>query len=143
MENSIQRVLNGDEQAIAFIIEEQKPRLFAKAFAYTKNKQDAEDIVQETFIKAFQALPKLKNPAYFSTWLYKILLRESYASFKKKQRGVELDDALMREFQVASKETNPDYTELYQALKHLKKDFQFSIICIISTALKCLKLRNY
>ena len=128
MENSIQRVLNGDEQAIAFIIEEQKPRLFAKAFAYTKNEQDAEDIVQETFIKAFQALPKLKNPAYFSTWLYKILLRESYAVFKKKQRGAELDDALMREFQVASEETNPDYTELYQALKHLKKDFQFSII---------------
>lgn len=48
MENSIQRVLNGDEQAIAFIIEEQKPRLFAKAFAYTKNEQDVEDIVQET-----------------------------------------------------------------------------------------------
>jgi len=56
------------------------------------------------------------------------LLRESYAVFKKKQRGAELDDALMREFQVASEETNPDYTELYQALKHLKKDFQFSII---------------
>lgn len=59
MKNSIQRVLNGDEQAMAFILEKEKPRLFAKAYAYTKNKQDAEDIVQETFIKAFEAFPQL------------------------------------------------------------------------------------
>ena len=78
MEQYIQQALAGDEASIQHLTTMHKPRLLAKAYTYVKNKQDAEDIVQETFIKAFSVLAQLKEPKYFATWLYKILIRESF-----------------------------------------------------------------
>ena len=67
MDQYIQQALAGDEIAIWHITTMHKSRLLAKAYTYMKNQQDAEDIVQETLIKAFGALAQLKEPKYFAT----------------------------------------------------------------------------
>ena len=128
MDQYIQQALAGDEIAICHITMMYKPRLLAKAYAYMKNKQDAEDIVQETFIKAFGALPQLKEPKYFATWLYKILIRESFFAMKKKKRTELLELEIMVQLQLLDQENSEDYSELHNAIESLKKDYQMAIV---------------
>lgn len=128
MDQYIQQALAGDEKAICHITMMYKPRLLAKAYAYMKNKQDAEDIVQETFIKAFGALPQLKEPKYFATWLYKILIRESFLAMKKKKRTELLELEIMEQLQLLDQENSEDYSELHNAIESLKKDYQMAIV---------------
>ena len=54
---------------------ENKEKLYRIAFSYTKNKEDALDIVQESVLKALKSANTLKNPQYIKTWYYKILTR--------------------------------------------------------------------
>ena len=65
---------DGDKEAMRTLFEENKKRIFALAFQYTKNAEDAEDILQETFIKAYRFLDKFdfQNGLSFSPWLYRI-----------------------------------------------------------------------
>ncbi|MGN7479564.1 sigma-70 family RNA polymerase sigma factor [Solibacillus silvestris] len=128
MDQYIQQALAGNEIAIRHIMTMHKPRLLAKAYTYMKNKQDAEDIVQETFIKAFGALAQLKDPKYFATWLYKILMRESFSAMKKKKR-TELSEAeIMEQLLLLDQENSEDYSELHNAIESLKKDYQLAIV---------------
>lgn len=127
MEQYIQRALAGDELAIRQITEQHKPRLLAKAYAYSKNKQDAEDIVQETFIKAFEALPQLKEAKYFATWLYKIMIRESIKMMKKQQHTKQLEVEIMANLQLLDQEKSEDYSKLHHAVASLKRDYQIAI----------------
>ena len=128
MEQYIQQALAGDEASIQHLTTMHKPRLLAKAYTYVKNKQDAEDIVQETFIKAFGVLAQLKEPKYFATWLYKILIRESFYAMKKKERTRQLEVELMEQFQLLDQESSKDYSELHNAIASIKKDYQMVII---------------
>ena len=128
MEHYIQQALAGDEIAIAHLTTLHKPRLLAKAYTYMKNKQDAEDIVQETFIKAFGALAQLKEPNYFATWLYKILIRESFFAIKKKERTKLLELEIMEQLQLLDQENSEDYSALHNAVASLKKDYQTAIV---------------
>lgn len=78
----------GDEEAFRLLFEENKQKIFALAFKYTKNREDAEDILQETFIKAYHALDKFhleENPS-FSAWLYRIGINSSIDLIRKKNK---------------------------------------------------------
>ena len=65
---------DGDKEALRTLFEENKRKIFALAFQYTKNAEDAEDILQETFIRAYRFLNKFdfQNGVSFSPWLYRI-----------------------------------------------------------------------
>ncbi|MER2129079.1 sigma-70 family RNA polymerase sigma factor [Solibacillus sp.] len=128
MDQYIQQALTGDEIAIGHLTTMHKPRLLAKAYTYMKNKQDAEDIVQETFIKAFGTLAQLKEPKYFATWLYKILIRESFFAMKKKERTKLLELDIMQQLHLLDQEKSEDFSELHQAVASLKKDYQTAIV---------------
>ncbi|MER2172069.1 MAG: sigma-70 family RNA polymerase sigma factor, partial [Psychrobacillus psychrodurans] len=128
MEQYVLQALAKDEGSIQHLIMIYKPRLLAKAFTYVKNKQDAEDIVQETFIKAFSALAQLKELKYFSTWLHKILIRESFYMLKKQERMKILEVEMLEQFQLLSQENSEDYSALHNAVASLKKDYQMAIV---------------
>lgn len=128
MEHYIQQAIAGDELAIQHLTTMHQPRLLAKAYTYVRNKQDAEDIVQETFMKAFGALPQLKERKYFATWLYKILIRECFHAMKKKERTEQLEEELIEQMQLIDQESSQDYSDLHNALASLKKDYQVAII---------------
>jgi RNA polymerase sigma-70 factor (ECF subfamily) len=64
--------LNGDREAYRTLVERYQSRLMAMAVDILKTREDAEDVVQETFVKAFLSLGQFKGESSFYTWLYRI-----------------------------------------------------------------------
>ncbi|MBL4904986.1 MAG: RNA polymerase sigma factor [Flavobacteriaceae bacterium] len=79
----IEKTLNGDANAYAFLVERYKNMVFTLAIKMTKSREDAEEISQDSFIKAYRYLPKFKGDSKFSTWLYKISYNTCLDSIKK------------------------------------------------------------
>lgn len=70
----VAKVLNGDKQAYALLVEEYKTPVYSLAYRMTRNSQDAEDLAQETFLRAFNQLFRYDTKRSFFTWLYTISL---------------------------------------------------------------------
>ncbi len=89
---------SGDRGAMHELYERHRSRIFGLAYRYVKNIPDAEDILQDTFIKAFQSLQKcqLDENSYFTTWLYRIAVNCAMDHFRK-QRRLEGDDGWQRD----------------------------------------------
>ncbi len=62
----------GDRDAYKTLVERYQSRIFAMALDIVKSREDAEDVVQESFVKAFLSLDKFKGESSFFTWLYRI-----------------------------------------------------------------------
>ena len=81
----INRVLNGEVSSFSFLVDKYKRMALAIALKVVANKSDAEDIVQESFIKAFLQLNKFEKKSNFSTWLYTIVYRTALYDRRKNQ----------------------------------------------------------
>jgi RNA polymerase sigma factor (sigma-70 family) len=86
-EYHIERVLKGDTQAYALLVECYKDLIFTICFRITKNAEDAEECAQDTFLKAFRNIQSFRQEAKFSTWLFRI----AYNTAISKQRKVKVD----------------------------------------------------
>jgi len=78
----------GDFAAFTALIEQYRPRIFGLALKLAKNREDAEDIFQETFLKAIDNIKKFRAESAFGTWLYAIainVVRAKYAEENKKE----------------------------------------------------------
>ncbi|MCM3359444.1 sigma-70 family RNA polymerase sigma factor [Psychrobacillus sp. MER TA 171] len=127
MDQLIKEAINGDSEAFAQLLKLERPRLLAKAYTYTGNREDAEDLVQETFIKAFHSLHQLNQPNYFSTWLFKILIHESYAYLSKRKRTLAIEVKKMEQEKVTNSEYS-SFEALYEALATLKYEYRTAIV---------------
>jgi len=67
------RSTNGDKDAYRLLVERYQARVFAIAYEIVKSREDAEDITQESFVKAFFSLGSFKRESAFFTWLYRIV----------------------------------------------------------------------
>ncbi|MCD4698762.1 MAG: sigma-70 family RNA polymerase sigma factor [Bacteroidales bacterium] len=81
----IQKVIHGDVKAYSMLVEKHKDMVFTIALRIVKNREDAEEIAQDVFIKAYQSLPKFKGTSKFSTWLYKIVYNSAISKIRKKK----------------------------------------------------------
>lgn len=79
----IQKVLKGNTNAFAFLVEKYKTLVFSLSVKMIKNKEEAEEVAQDTFIKAYKNLAKFEGNSKFSTWLYKIAYRNCLDAIKK------------------------------------------------------------
>ena len=68
----VDRARSGDRDAFRTLVESHSRGVFRLAFRMTGNEQDAEDVVQETFLRAYRQLDKFQAKASFSTWLFRI-----------------------------------------------------------------------
>lgn len=68
----VRMTLKGDKEAYRALVERYQGRLFTTALDIVKTREDAEDVVQETFVKAFLSLAQFKGQSSFYTWLYRI-----------------------------------------------------------------------
>ena len=89
----------GNRSAMHELYERNRNRVYSLAYRYTGNVADAEDILQDTFIKAFSSLQKcqLNENSYFATWLYRIAVNCSLDHFRRHRRhenNVELNENL-------------------------------------------------
>lgn len=82
----------GDDNAFYELMQERKEMLYKTAYTYVRNREDALDIVQETVYKAYCSVKKLKEPAFFNTWLIRILINCSLDYMKKKKTIVPMDE---------------------------------------------------
>ena len=83
----ITKVINGDTNAFASLVDTYKNMVFSLAFKMTKNREEAEEISQDTFIKAYRNLSKFKGDSKFSTWLYRIAYHTSLDNLKKNKNS--------------------------------------------------------
>lgn len=89
----INKVLNGQPNYFSFIVEKYQNIVFSIALKVLKNREDAEEMAQESFIKAYKSLHTYKGNAKFSTWLYRITYNNCISEVrKKKQYFVSTDD---------------------------------------------------
>jgi RNA polymerase sigma factor (sigma-70 family) len=86
----IDKVLSGNVNAFAYLVDAYKNMVFSLAFKMTKNREDAEEVSQDTFIKAFKNLKKFKGDSKFSTWLYRIAYHACLDAIKKNKKHTTL-----------------------------------------------------
>jgi RNA polymerase sigma-70 factor (ECF subfamily) len=70
--NPIEKAQRGDREAFRFLVEQHSRAVFRLAYRMTSSQTDAEDIVQETFLRAWKQLARFDGRAAFSTWLHRI-----------------------------------------------------------------------
>lgn len=75
----------GDADAFGELVERNEAKIYGLCLKMLGNQEDAEDCLQEVFIKAFKALPGFREEARFSTWLYRIAYNESLMRLRKKK----------------------------------------------------------
>jgi RNA polymerase sigma factor (sigma-70 family) len=81
----IDRVLGGDVSAYALLVAKHKNLVFSIALKILNNREDAEEIAQDCFLKAFQALNTFEKKSKFSTWLYRIVYNAAISKTRKKR----------------------------------------------------------
>ena len=86
----VKRAKSGDYQAFDLLVLKYQSRLISTAFKFVKDVQIAEDIVQDSFIKAFNALESFREDSSFYTWIYGITVNTSKNFLVSKKRKSEL-----------------------------------------------------
>lgn len=83
----VAQVLAGDKEAFRLLVDRHSRSIFHVTFRMTGNQQDAEELVQETFLRAYKALGRFELRSNFSTWLYRIAVNRTldFLSVKKMQ----------------------------------------------------------
>ena len=81
----VEKAVKGNREAFGDLIVMHQEYLYKLAYLYTKNEQDALDAVQECAMRAMISMDKLREPAYFKTWITRILLNCIYQEQKKRR----------------------------------------------------------
>jgi len=88
----VERVQAGDRRAFETLVRRHERRIFRTTLAVTGNEADAEEAMQDTFLKAFQHIGEFRGDARFSTWLTRIAINEGLQRTRRKREMVSLDD---------------------------------------------------
>ncbi|HYJ62426.1 MAG TPA: RNA polymerase sigma factor [Parafilimonas sp.] len=81
----ITKVLKGDNAAYSALVTKYSNMIFTLAYNIILNREDAEEVAQDVFLKAFKALPSFKKQSAFSTWLYRIVVNVALNKKKLKR----------------------------------------------------------
>jgi RNA polymerase sigma-70 factor, ECF subfamily len=109
----VRAVLAGDRDAYGALVRAHSAAIFRVAFRIAGNEADAEEIVQETFLRGYQRLESFQQNAAFGTWIYRIavncaLNRISQPGIEAEYRHGEADDPEEKTVQLASRDAGPE-----------------------------------
>jgi len=128
----------GDGQAFEILVRRHEPRVLALALRYTRVREDAEDVAQQSFQKAFVYLHRFEGKSRFSTWLTRIAINEALMWLRRKRASSEvpIDDSMTIDethvaVDLADSDPSPEDNFLHEEQKR-----------ILSTAVKQLKPRT-
>ena len=82
----IDRILQGETNLFAVLVDRYKDMIFTLAIKMVKNREEAEEVAQDTFIKIYSSLIKFKGDSKFSTWIYKIAYNTCLDRLKKNKK---------------------------------------------------------
>jgi RNA polymerase sigma-70 factor (ECF subfamily) len=86
----IAKARRGNVEAYNLLVSRWEKRVFNYLLRLVSNREDALDVSQEVFLKAYQSLPKLDDPARFSGWLFRIAHNEAFSLLRRKRPETEL-----------------------------------------------------
>lgn len=92
----IDKVLQGDTSSYNYLVNDYKDMVYTLAIKIVRNHEDAEEVAQDSFVKAFQKLNTFKGESKFSTWLYTIVYRTAISKIRKKNiETTDINDFVM------------------------------------------------
>jgi RNA polymerase sigma-70 factor (ECF subfamily) len=91
-EEVVRRVLKGETALYEIIMRRYNQRLYRAARAILRDDSEAEDVLQDTYVRAYQHLDQFAGRSKFSTWLTRIAVHEALARVEKRKRYESLDD---------------------------------------------------
>jgi RNA polymerase sigma factor (sigma-70 family) len=95
----IDRVLSGDVAAYAMLVAKHKNLVFSIALKILNNREDAEEVAQDCFVKVYQSLQHFERKSKFSTWLYRIVYNAAISRTRKKRIDyVPIDDHMIQNY---------------------------------------------
>ena len=86
----VRRTRRGDLEAYDELVRRYQERIYATIYHMTSNHEDANDLAQESFIKAFQALKSFKGGSSFYTWLYRIAVNKTINFLKQRKNRIHM-----------------------------------------------------
>lgn len=89
----IEQILAGDTQSFSCLIAKYEKMAYTLAFRLMGNREDAEEVTQDAFIKAYSALDTFKFESKFSTWLYRIVYRTALTALRQQKIFTDYDEA--------------------------------------------------
>jgi RNA polymerase sigma-70 factor (ECF subfamily) len=101
----IRSVLDGNQRNFRLIVEKYSPRVFRTVLGFVHQREEAEEITQDCFLKAYNSLSSFSGKSAFSTWLYRITVNTALNAARKKKREQLMGD-LSAFFQFSSPEKN-------------------------------------
>jgi RNA polymerase sigma-70 factor (ECF subfamily) len=88
----IQQAARGSVEAYNLLVSRWEKRVYNYLLRITGNREDALDLAQDVFLKAYQNLRKLDDPGRFAAWLYRIAHNEAYSMFRKRRPEADVED---------------------------------------------------
>lgn len=131
----IQRAQKGNHDAFAALVEEHQRYVYNLALRVVKDENEALDLTQETFVRAWTALPNFRGQSQFRTWLYRIVTNLCYNRLPNLRRSLnDLGDDVMEDISEADSnipaqefESNETRKYLYQAIEELDTNYKLLI----------------
>ena len=133
----IPRAQQGDQEAFAALVNEHQRYVYNLALRVLKNEEEALDLAQETFVRAWTALPNFRGQSQFRTWLYRIVTNLCYNRLPTLRRSLnELGDDVIAEIPetdiafdnpVRGLESRELRSYLHQAIDHLDESYRLLI----------------
>jgi RNA polymerase sigma-70 factor (ECF subfamily) len=108
----IERILGGDKKAYAELVERHKDKAMTLALKMLKNRENAEEALQDAFVRVFNALPKFEWKSSFSTWFYRIVYNVCASELAKQhephQVSIQEDNEDEQTIELVSEDAPPD-----------------------------------
>ncbi|MGG4442013.1 sigma-70 family RNA polymerase sigma factor [Brevibacillus fortis] len=130
LEQLVSHAKNGDDDAFFQLVSLHKEQLYKIAYAFLRNETDALEAIQETTCRSYLKLARLKQPAYFRTWLTRILIHICLDEQKRRKRLVldpMVEDAVER-VSTHMDEQNIERIQIEEALARLSPHYRRIII---------------
>lgn len=111
-EGLVQRAQQDDERAFGELVRRYEHKVYSLALRMVRNPEDAEDVLQDTFLRAFRGIKSFQGNSTFSTWIYRIAANSALMRLRKKQLPtVSIEDASEREAPIAITDWKPGPVE--------------------------------
>ena len=124
--NYITKVLEGDRNAFAYLVDKYKTMVYSLALRLVKDREEAEEISQDAFIKAYQSLASFKGKAKFSSWLYRIVYNTAISRLRQQPAGrVSLDESNIPDTLYLESKENYDTLSAGERKKYLEKALDY------------------
>jgi RNA polymerase sigma-70 factor (ECF subfamily) len=137
LESAADRNLRFERDAIVFM-----DQLYAAALRYTKNPEDARDLVQDTYLKAFNSFHQFEEGTNLRAWLYRVLTTTFINTYRKDQRRPQLSAGELEDWQLAKAQSHtsdlgksaevealeslPD-SDIKRALQEIPEEFRIAV----------------